>query len=438
MAEIAQELVLRLDQAQEQRQLTPEELTLRRQAKLKILGLSTVRRIKLRQRSRLTWIRLGDANTRLFHLRANGRRRKNYISALSHNNRFFTAHQDKEDILHQYYQGVFGSSQARPHSLNWDLLDTQSTDLHQLDNPITEQEVLQAVSDTPSEKAPGPDGYIGLLDKKCWATVKEDLIQALHQMFSLRATQWNLLNSANVTLIPKKEGAATPADYRPISLMHSVAKIMSKLLANRLAPYLPQLVSHSQSAFIKGRSIHDNFQYVQGAINHFHKAKTAMLFLKLDIAKAFDSVRWEYMLEIMQRIGFGQRWRDLISLIWASTSSRILLNGSPGRPILHRRGLRQGDPLSPMLFIIAMDPIQKLLDMATAQGILSPISAAPVRLCISLYADDVALFIRPTRQDLHSVQQILQFFGNASGLVTNIQKSEIYKIRCDGASVNIS
>jgi hypothetical protein len=109
-----------------------------------------------------------------------------------------------------------------------------------------------------------------------------------------------------VTLIAKKDGAETVADYRPISLMHSVAKIIGKIMANRLAPHLNQLVSPSQSAFIKGRSIQDNFHYVQGAVKHFHRSKSPMLLLKLDIAKAFDNVRWEYMFEVMEQLGFGQ------------------------------------------------------------------------------------------------------------------------------------
>jgi retron-type reverse transcriptase len=148
-----------------------------------------------------------------------------------------------------------------------------------------------------------------------------------------------------------------------------------------------------QSAFIKGRSIHDNFQYVKGAANHFHNAKTPMLLLKLDIAKAFDNIRWEYLLEVMQQLGFGQRWRNMMSQIWSSTTSRIILNGVPGRPIKHAKGLRQGDPLSPMLVILAMDPLQKMLDLATQQGLLSPIGADPIKMRTSLYADDAMLFL---------------------------------------------
>jgi retron-type reverse transcriptase len=217
--------------------------------------------------------------------------------------------------------------------------------------------------------------------------------------------------------------------------MHSVAKIIGKVLANRLAPHLDSIVSHSQSAFIKGRSIQDNFQYIQGAFRHFHHSKTPMLFLKLDIAKAFDNVRWEYLLEIIERLGFGQRWRDIMSLIWSTTSSRILLNREPSRPIKHRKRLKQGNPLSPMLFILAMDPIQRVLDRATQEGLLQPIGETLVRFRTSLYADDVAVFVKPNPQDILNLQNLLQSFGEATGLFTNMQKSTCYPIWCDDNTI---
>lgn len=268
--DIANEIILRLDQAQEARRLTTEELSLRRLAKQRVTGLAAIRRTKMRmrQRSRLTGIKLGDANTRLFHLRANGRRRKNFIPVLKHEGCMVTAHQDKAQLLYDYYSKLFTTLQPRSGSINWDLLDIRAHNLQQLDNQLTEEEVKRAVFEAPSEKAPGPDGFIGLFYKKCWEIIKQDyLTSALQQLFNLRADRWNLLNSANIALLPKKDGADTAADYRPISLMHSVTKIMGKVLANRLAPHLPALVSNSQSAFIKGRSILDNFQCIQGAVN---------------------------------------------------------------------------------------------------------------------------------------------------------------------------
>lgn len=138
----------------------------------------------------------------------------------------------------------------------------------------------------------------------------------------------------------------------------------------------------------------------------------------------------------MERLGFGQRWRDIISLTWSTTTSCILLNGEPGTPIQHRRGLQQGDPLSPMLFILAMDPLQQLLQQATDQGLLTPIGASPIKMRTSLYADDAALFVRPVATDIENLQQILQHFGEATGLCTNFQKSEVFPIRCEQIDVS--
>ena len=141
-------------------------------------------------------------------------------------------------------------------------------------------------------------------------------------------------------LIPKKEGSVPPSEFRPISLMHNIAKILCKLLANRLALELDSLVSLSQSAFIKKRCIQDNFLYVHNVIREAHTKKKPLIFLKLDIAKAFDSVGWGFLLETMSAFGFGRRWRNIVSVILSSASSRILLNGIPGPPFRHMCGLR--------------------------------------------------------------------------------------------------
>jgi hypothetical protein len=225
--------------------------------------------------------------------------------------------------LHNYYNEKLGSAPQRECTIDWNTLQTPRYDLAELEKEVTEEEIYTALMQTPPEKSPGPDGYIGAFYKKCWPIIKTDLVQAIRQIFELRADAWELLNSANVTLIAKKEGAETIGDYRPISLMHSVAKLVGKIMANHLPPHLDKLVSPSQSAFIKGCSIHENFRYIQGAVKLFHRSKTPMLLLELDIEKAFDSVRWEYMLELMVQLGFGQRWRDLVALLWKTTSSRI-------------------------------------------------------------------------------------------------------------------
>lgn len=181
---------------------------------------------------------------------------------------------------------------------------------------------------------------------------------------------FDLLNLANIVPLPKKTDATRVTDFRPISLIHSIAKIFSKLLANRLAPQLDSLVSNCQSAFMKRRSIHDNFLYVQNTTRNLHTLKIPDLFLKLDIHKAFDTVNWSYLLEVLQALGFGSCWREWVSILFCTATSRLVHNGLHGHSFHHGGGVRQGDPLLPMLFILAMDPLQCLLDLATQQGIL--------------------------------------------------------------------
>jgi hypothetical protein len=117
-------------------------------------------------------------------------------------------------------------------------------DLTDLDRDITKEKIKTAVMQLPPEKAPSPDGYIGAFNKKCWHTVKDDVVRAIQDLFALRVNRWNLLNSANITLIAKKDGAQRIVDFRLITVMHSIAKLLGKIIANRLAPRLDQLVSY--------------------------------------------------------------------------------------------------------------------------------------------------------------------------------------------------
>jgi hypothetical protein len=168
---------------------------------------------------------------------------------------------------------------------------------------------------------------------------------------------------------------------------------------------------------------------VQQTSRLLHQQHKASLLYKLDITKAFDSISWPFLVEVMKQLGFGQIWMDIICGLLDSSSTQVMLNGFPGQHIIHRRGLRQGDPLSPLLFILAMDVLVYMFSKAE-EGLLQQLSNRKKLYRISLYADDFALFVHPTTADLSITLGILQLFGDASRLHNNAQKSNVIPIRC--------
>ena len=188
-------------------------------------------------------------------------------------------------------------------------------------------------------------------------------MQVIDTFSELSVNNFHIINSANIVLLPKKDGADSISDYRPISLIHIIPKIIAKAMARRLSPKMNDLVSHCQSAFIKSRSIHDNFMYVRNTARRLHRARSPTLLLKLDIAKAFDSMRWDYLLDVLQRRGFPPRWRAWVSLLFSTASSRVLLNGVPGLEILHGRGSGKGIRCPPCSSTLASIPSTEPLSL---------------------------------------------------------------------------
>ena len=393
-------VILHLDMAMEHRALSPEEFDIRARLKRCIIGLAALERTRKKQRARINYLRDGDANTKFFHARVNARRQKNFIFKLHRNHGWVTSHEDKQAVAQQHFSSVMGHGPARTVSFNWESLVLPSPVLVGLDDPISEEEVKAAIMALPSDKAPGPDGFIGKFFKVCWETIKGDLMAVIYRFSDLRTNSLHWLNSANIVLVPKKDGAEDITDFRPISLIHGFAKIVAKILSLRLAPHMNDIVSLAQSAFIKKRSIHDNFMFVQNYARWLHRRKKPTLLFKLDIKKAFDSVCWEHILELLQRLGFPPRFHDWIAALLCTSSSRVLLNEILGDPIKHGCGLRQGDPLSPLLFDIAIDPLQRIIQVASDLGLFHQLPGKGAHFRTSLYADDAAVFMAPYQQDI--------------------------------------
>jgi hypothetical protein len=414
---LANEIILRLDVAQESRILSAQEFRLRKHLKVKVLGLAAIDKARRCQASRITWLRVGDANTRFFHAKMKARRRKNFIHVLHSESGILTSHEEKEAALHSHFDALLGTTARRSHTMAWEELQMPTLVETGLDLPFTAREVWDAIKDSPAEKAPGPDGFTGTFYRRCWPIIKHDVMAVFQHVYNIRGGDMAALNSAFVCLLPKKAAASRIGEYRPISLIHSLSKLFSKVLARRLTPLMNDIVSHAQSAFLKKRCLHDNFLFVRNLARAFHRKKKPALLFKLDFARAFDSVSWEYLLELLQHLGFSSRWRSWISLILSTASSAVLLNGAEGPLIRHRRGLRQGDPLSPLLFILAIDPLHRILDRATLLGYLSPLPLQEATLRASLYADDAAVFLNPARRDVQHLRHLLQGFTTSKTLI---------------------
>ncbi|WVZ71862.1 hypothetical protein U9M48_020394 [Paspalum notatum var. saurae] len=432
---LAREIIFQLDAAQEERVLSMEELQLRKQLKFKCLGLASLSRTIARQRSRLLFLEAGDANTKFFHLQACHRSRKNYIQEISVNGAQISLEESKAEAFFHYFQEVFGQVFVRSHSLKFDQLGLRSVNLDGLDHCFSEEEVWSVVKELPDEKAPGPDGFTGLFYKYAWTVIKPDVLRVFNAFWSQDTRSLSLLNDAYLVLLKKKPDAAEIREFGPISLVHSMCKLITKVLSVRLAPKLNDLIHFNQSAFIKSRCIHDNFQAVQLACKYLHRKKVPAVFLKIDLARAFDSVDWSFLLELLEFWGFSRHWRDWISALLATSSTKVLLNGRPGNRICHARGLRQGDPLSPMLFVITVEALNGLITMADLNGFLTRLRC-PTPICRALlYVDDLVVFVAPIRRDLLVLKCLLDIFEKESGLRTNLGKCSASPLRCSSEEV---
>lgn len=242
------------------------------------------------------------------------------------------------------------------------------------------------------------------------------------------------LNASYIVLIPKKESATKLADYRPISLIHGIQKIFSKVLANRLQEHMHTLISDVQTGFQKNRQMAESYIYAQQILQHSKKNNVPLALLKLDIKKAFDTISWEFILRIMQQLGFPVQWIQWIHDAVLQGSSQVLINGQLGKQIILKCGVRQGDPISPQLFIIGIDYLARYLQKLENTGAIR-LPYATMHPCL-LYADNALLFMKLDPNQARAIKITLSVFQHVSGLAMNLDKSELLLTNVDGQTAN--
>lgn len=295
-----------------------------------------------------------------------------------------------------------------------------STACATLNADITELEVAQAIKGIRVSKAPGPDGFTGLYYRKLSPLLLPHLTAYFNSMKQGALPSSDSLR-AHISMIPKTtEEAHEPQAFRPISLLNEDVKLLGKILCFRINKYLRSLVHRDQVGFVPGRQAGDNVRKVVHLITLLQQRKIPGFLLSLDIYKAFDTLSWDYLRYVLQRWGFGDSILSWLSALYSTPSASVRYAGclSPSFPI--SRGTRQGCPLSPVLFVLALEPLAIAL---RADPNITGIPYAGDNYKLNMFADDALLTLTNPITTLPNLQALLTRFSTISGLRINPHKT---------------
>ncbi|KAL2251939.1 UNVERIFIED_CONTAM: hypothetical protein Sindi_2316200 [Sesamum indicum] len=318
--------------------------------------------IMLQQRAKMQWMKDGDQCSRVFFRKIAQRRVMRRILQINDENGF--THTDLGEVAHEFvnYQNLLGGTRRRLsvdicYLRPWVRHSITDEEANQLFLPLSADDVKQAVFDIADDKAPGPDGYSSRFFKAAWPVVGEEVTRAVLDFFST-GKLLKQINSTILALIPEVHTPMSVNDFRPISCCNVLYKIIAKLLVQKISVLLDKIVSPCQTTFIPGRSIGDNIMLAQELFSRYNQMRLPpRCALKVDIRKAYDTVEWDFLLAVLQLFGFPPTFTRWIEECVSTTSFSIGLNGKPHGFFAGARGLRQGDPLSPYLFVLVMEAL---------------------------------------------------------------------------------
>ncbi|RVW38710.1 Transposon TX1 uncharacterized 149 kDa protein [Vitis vinifera] len=274
-----------------------------------------------------------------------------------------------------------------------------------LDSLFTEEEISKAIFQLDRDKAPGPDGFTIAVFQECWDVIKEDLVRVFAE-FHRSGIINQSTNASFIVLIPKKSLSKRISDFRPISLITSLYKIIAKVLSGRLRGVLHETIHYTQGAFVQGRQILDAVLIANEIVDERRRSGEEGVVFKIDFEKAYDHVKWDFLDHVLEKKGFSPRWRKWMSGCLSSVSYAILVNGSAKGWVKASRGLRQGDPLSPFLFTLVADVLSRMIMRAKERNMM---------------------------EGFRTLKSLLLVFGHISGLKVNLNKSSIFGINLDQA-----
>ncbi|KAH9747206.1 reverse transcriptase domain-containing protein [Citrus sinensis] len=387
-----------------------------------------------RQRSRVEWLKEGDRNTKFFHAKASSRKKKNRIWGIMNKQNSWV--EDEEEVDKQfcdYFAELFTTSNPNSdHILAalGELTPTVTDEMNQqLDSPFSAEEIYTTLSQMSPTKAPGPDGLPAAFYQKHWLLVRYGVINTCLHILN-NGGDIAPLNHTHIALIPKVSKPSRVTDFRPISLCNVIYRIVAKTIANRLKHILHYVIAPTQSAFIPNRLISDNtiigYECLH-KIRHSKGKKHGLVALKLDVSKAYDRVEWPFLKQIMLRMGFSQRWVDRIMNCISTVSFSVILNGVAKGFFHPQRGLRQGCPLSPYLFIMCAEAFSNLIRQAEHQKLIHGLNfGKDLTISHLLFADDSLIFARATADECRNLKRVFECYERALGQIFNMEKSSMF------------
>ncbi|KAJ9536537.1 hypothetical protein OSB04_un000289 [Centaurea solstitialis] len=385
----------------------------------------------LKQRAKVRWLHDGDKNSKFFHQVVKERRSRSLIRSVLDSQGRYVYDEAVGDLFVDHFRSFLGMCDPLveptiPNDFFRKSL-TLSESLHMI-RPIMDDEIKWAVFNIGNDKAPGSDGFTSKFFKAAWNIVGKDVQVAVHNFFY----SGKLLKELNHTLlcfIPKVPNASRVTDFRPISCCNVLYKVISKIIAERMKPFLSQLIGPDQSAFIPGRRISDNILMAHELVAGYQRSSgQPRCAFKIDLRKAYDTVDWRFLLRMLQGFGFHPVFCNWIDQMLNTSSFSIALNGETFGFFKGARGLRQGDPISPYLFTIVMECFSMILRQCIEEesGFTYHQGCDDLSITHLCFADDLFIFSGGNLASVEIVKRALDRFRRISGLEPNLSKSEVF------------
>lgn len=349
------------------------------------------------------WIKDGDHNTTLFHLSTIIRRWKNKIVALKNDDLQWVY--DKQQVMNivvDYFSKLFMDDgvEGEYHIPMGVCTELSTEDWEQVNRPFTRSDIDLVISTMGSLKAPGPHGFKALFYQKNWDLVAPNVYNMVLEVLEGKGLTPSL-NDTFLVLIPKCEKPEFPTQFRPIGLCNVAYKIITKAIVNRIKPLMPKLTSCTQTSFVPGRQITDNIVIVQEVIHTMRRKQSGkgLMTLKIDFEKAYDRLKWSFIRDTLCEMNLPIRLIEIIMECITASSLQILWNGEKTEPFKPSRGIRQGDPLSPYIFVLCMERLNQVIEAAIIEDKWKPIHASRggPKLSNLFFADDIILFAETPR-----------------------------------------